>query len=151
MRSIRYLLLALTLPLALSAQRARPDILVQIYVKGLRTDLLDSYRAGWGSNGLNWVMKQGTVDVYKRQIQSSINEFIKELFGGCENFFNVDVEPFVPQRLKEKYEKSAAIRMFSFTSPLPLSESLRKKVTEAAQEFEVEVRIRDVYKRQLLM
>ena len=61
MRSIRYLLLALTLPLALSAQRARPDILVQIYVKGLRTDLLDSYRAGWGSNGLNWVMKQGTV------------------------------------------------------------------------------------------
>ena len=59
MRPIRYLLLTLNclLPLALSAQRTRPDILVQIYVKGLRTDLLDSYRAGWGGNGLNGVMK----------------------------------------------------------------------------------------------
>lgn len=80
----------------------------------------------------------------EESIQSSINEFIKELFGGCENFFNVDVEPFVPQRLKEKYEKSAAIRMFSFTVPLPLSESLRTNVAEAAQEFEVEVRVRPV-------
>ncbi len=54
MRPIRYLLLTLSclLPLALSAQRTRPDILVQIYVKGLRTDLLD---------GLNGVMKQGAV------------------------------------------------------------------------------------------
>lgn len=77
-------------------------------------------------------------------IQGPINEFIRELLGGCDNYFKVDVEPFVPKRLKEKYEKSAAIRMFSFTSPLPLSESLRKKVTEAAQEFEVEVRIRPV-------
>lgn len=48
MRPIRYLLLTLSclLPLALSAQRTRPDILVQIYVKGLRTDLLDSYLQG---------------------------------------------------------------------------------------------------------
>ena len=63
MRPIRYLLLTLSclLPLALSAQRTRPDILVQIYVKGLRTDLLASYRAGWGGNGLNGVMKHGTV------------------------------------------------------------------------------------------
>lgn len=34
--------------------------------------------------------------------------------------------------------------MFSFTAPLPLSESLRTNVTEAAQEFEVEVRVRPV-------
>lgn len=80
----------------------------------------------------------------EESIQGPINEFIRELLGGCDNYFKVDVEPFVPKRLKEKYEKSAAIRMFSFTSPLPLSESLRKKVTEAAQEFEVEVRIRPV-------
>ena len=80
----------------------------------------------------------------EESIQGPINEFIRELLGGCDNYFKVDVEPFVPKRLKEKYEKSAAIRMFSFTSPLPLAESLRKKVTEAAQEFEVEVRIRPV-------
>lgn len=80
----------------------------------------------------------------EESIQGPINEFIRELLGGCDNYFKIDVEPFVPKRLKEKYEKSAAIRMFSFTSPLPLSESLRKKVTEAAQEFEVEVRIRPV-------
>ena len=80
----------------------------------------------------------------EESIQGPINEFIRELLGGCDNYFKVDVEPFVPKRLKEKYEKSAAIRMFSFTSPLPLSESLRKNVTEAAQEFEVEVRIRPV-------
>ena len=76
----------------------------------------------------------------EESIQGPINEFIRELLGGCDNYFKVDVEPFVPKRLKEKYEKSAAIRMFSFTSPLPLAESLRKKVTEAAQEFEVRIR-----------
>lgn len=80
----------------------------------------------------------------EESIQGAINELIKELFSGCDNFFNVDVEPFVPKRLKEKYEKSSGIRMFSFTSPLPLTESLRSTVTEAAQEFEVEVRVRPV-------
>lgn len=80
----------------------------------------------------------------EESIQGSVNGFIKDLLSGSDNFFNVDVEPFVPKRLKEKYEKSAAIRMFSFTAPLPLSESLRTNVSEAAQEFEVEVRVRPV-------
>lgn len=83
----------------------------------------------------------------EESIQGPINEFIRELLGGCDNYFKVDMEPFVPKRLKEKYESSATIRMFSFTSPLPLSESLRKKVTEAAQEFEVEVRIKPVIQK----
>lgn len=83
----------------------------------------------------------------EESIQGPINEFIRELLGGCDNYFKVDMEPFVPKRLKEKYERSATIRMFSFTSPLPLSESLRKKVTEAAQEFEVEVRIKPVIQK----
>lgn len=67
MRSMRHplLLLALAcflqLPLTVTAQRTRPDILVQIYVKGLRTDLLDNYRGGWSADGLNGVMKQATV------------------------------------------------------------------------------------------
>ena len=83
----------------------------------------------------------------EESIQGPINEFIRELLGGCDNYFKVDMEPFIPKRLKEKYERSATIRMFSFTSPLPLSESLRKKVTEAAQEFEVEVRIKPVIQK----
>lgn len=66
------------------------------------------------------------------------------MFNGSKSFLNIDIEPFVPKRLKEKYEKSAAIRMFSFTVPLPLSESLRTNITEAAQQFEVEVRVRPV-------
>ena len=63
----------------------------------------------------------------EESIQGPINEFIRELLGGCDNYFKVDVEPFVPKRLKEKYEKSAAIRMFSFTSPLPLSRKSSQK------------------------
>ena len=65
MSSIRCFALSLVCLLqfhhAVMAQRERPDILVQIYVKGLRTDLLDNYRVGWGSDGFNWVMKQGAV------------------------------------------------------------------------------------------
>ena len=42
----------------------------------------------------------------EESIQGPINKFIRELLGGCDNYFKVDVEPFVPKRLKEKYEKS---------------------------------------------
>lgn len=78
----------------------------------------------------------------EESIQTSITLLMYSLFGGCANFNKVQIEPFVPRRFKEKYQESAVVRMFSFTSPTRLSESLRNRVPEADQEFEVEVRIK---------
>lgn len=78
----------------------------------------------------------------EESIQASITELIYKLFSGCKSFFKVQIEPFVPKRLKDKYKNSAVVRMFSFTAPIQLSESLRNNIPEANQEFEVEVRIK---------
>lgn len=78
----------------------------------------------------------------EESIQASITELIYNLFSGCKSFLKVQIEPFVPKRLKDKYKNSAVVRMFSFTTPIQLSESLRDSIPEANQEFEVEVRIK---------
>lgn len=78
----------------------------------------------------------------EESIQASITSLMYDLFGGSANFYKVQIEPFVPRRLKERYQASAVVRMFSFTTPISLSESLRNSVPEANQEFEVEVRIK---------
>lgn len=78
----------------------------------------------------------------EESIQAPISALMDKLFGGSANYYKVQIEPFVPQRLKEKYQRSAVVRMFSFTVPMPLSGSLRDTVPEANQEFEVEIRIR---------
>lgn len=78
----------------------------------------------------------------EESIQSSVNTLVQDLFGGIHSFYKPNVEPFVPKRLKDKYQDSAVVRMFSFTTPLPLSDSLRDTIPEANQEFEVEVRIK---------
>ncbi|EGW47196.1 hypothetical protein HMPREF0666_01650 [Prevotella sp. C561] len=58
----------------------------------------------------------------EESIQGPINEFIRELLGGCDNYFKVDVEPFVPKRLKEKYDLKSATKplkvLIAFTRPL---------------------------------
>lgn len=78
----------------------------------------------------------------EESIQAPISALMYNLLGGNPNYHKVQIEPFVPQRLKEKYQRSAIVRMFSFTVPMPLSGSLRDTVAEANQEFEVEIRIR---------
>lgn len=78
----------------------------------------------------------------EESVQAPISALIDNLLRGSSNYHKVLIEPFVPQRLKEKYQRSAMVRMFSFTVPMPLSGSLRDTIPEANQEFEVEIRIR---------
>ena len=78
----------------------------------------------------------------EESVQASVTALMRELFGGNDNFYKVQIEPFVPKRFKDKYKASAAVRMFSFTTPIYLSDSLRDSVPEANQIFEVEIRIK---------
>ena len=78
----------------------------------------------------------------EESIQGSVNTLVNKLFGSSASFHKAKMEPFVPKRLKERYLANAVVRMFSFTTPLPLSEDLREAIPEANQEFEVEVRIK---------
>lgn len=75
-------------------------------------------------------------------IQGSIKTLIDNLFSGCISFYKVQIDSFVPNKFMERYKKSAKVRMFSFTVPTQLSESLRNTIQEADQEFEVEIRIK---------
>lgn len=75
-------------------------------------------------------------------IQGSITTLIDNLFSGCTSFYKVQIDSFVPNKFMERYKESAKVRMFSFTVPTQLSESLRNTIQEADQEFEVEIRIK---------
>ena len=78
----------------------------------------------------------------EESIQDSFKNFIYTFFS-CENFFyNIVIEPFVPQSIVDKYMKETSIRMFSFTTKTALSSSLRDNVQIKGQTFEVEIKIK---------
>lgn len=75
-------------------------------------------------------------------VQDSIKNFIRTFFSCENNFYNIRIEPYVPQKVIEKYMNASKISMFGFTTKTSLSESLRNDKQIKGQTFEVEIRIK---------
>ena len=78
----------------------------------------------------------------EESIQDSIKDFISKFFSCDDFFYNIIIEPFVPQNIVDKYMKETNIRMFSFITKTALSSSLRDNVQIKGQTFEVEIKIK---------
>ena len=78
----------------------------------------------------------------EESIQDSFKDFISTFFSCNDFFYNIIIEPFVPQNIVDKYMKETSIRMFSFTTKTALPPSLRDNVQIKGQTFEVEIKIK---------
>lgn len=78
----------------------------------------------------------------EESIQDSFKDFIMTFFSCEDTFYNIIIEPFVPQKIVDKYMKETNIRMFSFMTKTTLPSSLRDNVQIKGQTFEVEIKIK---------
>lgn len=78
----------------------------------------------------------------EESIQDSLKDFIKVFFSCADEFYNIIIEPFVPQSIVDKYMKEANIKMFSFTNKIGLQSSLRNNIQIKGQTFEVEIKLK---------
>lgn len=78
----------------------------------------------------------------EESIQDSFKDFIMTFFSCEDAFYNIIIEPFVPQKIVDKYIKETNIRMFSFMTKTTLPSSLRNNVQIKGQTFEVEIKIK---------
>ena len=76
-------------------------------------------------------------------IQEPIASFITELLKYEAEFYNVRIEPFVPKKFIEKFNRNSKIRMFSFRSKIGISDIMRdnRKLVNG-QAFEIEITIK---------
>lgn len=73
-------------------------------------------------------------------IQESVKLFIKEVLSS-DTFYDIIIQPYVPNHIIEQYKQKASIRMFSFKSKIGISDSLRVNQTIQNNSFNIEIRI----------
>jgi len=73
-------------------------------------------------------------------IQDSLKNFLKQLFAHEDAFYSVIIEPYVPDKFVDKFQKEARVRLFTYTSKIGVSEVLRnEKIIVKEQAFEVTI------------
>jgi hypothetical protein len=77
-------------------------------------------------------------------IQEAFKDFIKPFFSYADLFFNMVIEPFVPEKFVDKFEKEARIRLFSYSTILGIGdETLRNNDVKIGEDtFEVTIQIK---------
>lgn len=80
----------------------------------------------------------------EESIQDSVSSFMRSFFNGVDEFYNIVIEPYVPKNFVEKYAKASRVSMFSYTSKVGLSGSLRDSVQLGGQIFEVEIKLKPI-------
>ena len=58
-------------------------------------------------------------------IQSVLQNFLEKIFEHKEEFFTIEIKPFVPEKIIEKFQNEATIKAFNFISEINLSDKLR--------------------------
>ena len=76
-------------------------------------------------------------------IQEPFKDLIKPFFS-CENyFFNIIIEPFVPEKFVEKFKKEAKVRLFSYSTIMGLGNEVRNEKNDIGENtFEVTINIK---------
>ncbi|KAA6302656.1 MAG: hypothetical protein EZS26_001163 [Candidatus Ordinivivax streblomastigis] len=75
-------------------------------------------------------------------IQEPLKNFMRQLFLHEDAFYNIIIEPYVPDRFVEKFQKESKVRLFSYTSKVGVSQILReKKIIVKGQAFEVKIEL----------
>lgn len=78
-------------------------------------------------------------------IQDPIKNFITDLLRWEADFYEVRIEPFVPQKFVDKFKQEARIRMFSYRSKIGVSQIMREnELLLKDQVFNIEIKITPV-------
>lgn len=78
-------------------------------------------------------------------VQDSVKNFVVDLLRYEENFYNVNIEPFVPQKFVDKFKTESKIRMFTYRSKVGVSKIMRDdELLLKGQSFEVEITIKPI-------
>lgn len=78
-------------------------------------------------------------------VQDPIKNFIVDLLKFEDKFYNVNIEPFVPQKFVDKFKAESKIRMFTYRSKVGISKIMRDdKLLLKGQSFEVEITIKPI-------
>lgn len=80
----------------------------------------------------------------EESVQDSLRDFIRVFFSCDNTFYNAVIEPFVPEKLQEKYMNNASVRMFSFSTKTGVSQILRNDIQIQGQTFEVEIKVKPI-------
>lgn len=76
-------------------------------------------------------------------IQEPFKDFIKPFFSCEDYFFNVIIEPYVPEKFVKKFKEEARIRLFSFTTLMGIGNTLRDDEVKVGDNvFEVTINIK---------
>jgi hypothetical protein len=78
----------------------------------------------------------------EESIQDSLKDFIRTFFSCEDDFYNIIIEPFVPQEFIENYMRSTSVRMFSYTTKIGLPQTLRNNIQIKGHTFEVEIKLK---------
>lgn len=78
-------------------------------------------------------------------IQEPLKNFIRQLFLHEDAFYNIIIEPYVPDKFIEKFQKESRVRLFSYTSKVGVEPILRdEKIIVKGQAFEVRIELTPV-------
>lgn len=76
-------------------------------------------------------------------IQEPLKDFIKPFFSCEDLFFNVIIEPYVPEKFINKFKEEARIRLFSFSTLMGIGNTLRDNEVKVDNNvFEVTINIK---------
>lgn len=73
-------------------------------------------------------------------IYDAFSKFLVSFFRSSEDYFELKIESFVPQKLKDEYKKSARLKGFSFTNKEIIG-NIGEDAKEESEEFEITIKI----------
>lgn len=73
-------------------------------------------------------------------IFSAFSKFLTEYFRDIDNYFDLKVESYVPEKIKDEYQKTAKLKGFSFTRR-ELIGNVGEGVSEDLEEFDITIKI----------
>jgi hypothetical protein len=75
-------------------------------------------------------------------IQEPLKNFMRQLFLHEDAFYNIIIEPYVPDKFVEKFQTKSRVRLFRYTSKVGVSPILRnEKIIVKGQSFEVKIEL----------
>lgn len=75
-------------------------------------------------------------------IQDAVKSFVIELLRCEDNYYNVQIVPYVPQKFVEQFNKEAKVRMFSYRSKTGIPAVMRdNQPISKGMAFDVEIKI----------